>query len=438
MQRLAIISSHPIQYYAPWFRYLTQYTNLSIRVFYLWDFGVTSQPDREFNQAIQWDIPLLEGYESEFVPNCSARPGTGHFWGLQNPTLAKQVGQFQPDAVLMMNYNYASLYRFLWEWQQTPLLFRGDSHRLLPEQGIKARLKQQWIRQIYQRFQAVLYVGQANYGYFRDHGVAPERLFFSPHAIENQRFVSEVGSAHDEARIWKRQLGIPEEYQVVLFAGKFIPKKRPLDLIQAFIQADLAQTALIMVGSGELEAEVNSQAACHPHIYVAPFQNQSQMPRTYAAADVVVLPSYGSSETWGLAINEAMCLGKPVIVSSHVGCAADLVQPGKTGWCFPAGDISALARILGEALGDTHHDSPGNHTRLPAMGQAAQRHIAAYSYAHATEGLVNALSVLSAPPELRVGQPTLSRYQRAAYPHDAHSQSPAAVGLPKLELTRMP
>jgi hypothetical protein len=68
MKKLAIITSHPIQYYAPWFRYLAETTNLAIKVFYLWDFGVTKNIDVDFQQAIEWDIPLLVGYDYEFVP----------------------------------------------------------------------------------------------------------------------------------------------------------------------------------------------------------------------------------------------------------------------------------------------------------------------------------------------------------------------------------
>src|SRR3712207_6254884 len=112
MKRLAVISSHPIQYYAPWFKHLAQDAELSLRVFYLWDFGVTEQVDAGFKQPVRWDVPLLEGYDYEFVPNISRRPGTNHFWGLQNPTLLQQVKAYRPDAALLIGYNYASLQSF--------------------------------------------------------------------------------------------------------------------------------------------------------------------------------------------------------------------------------------------------------------------------------------------------------------------------------------
>jgi glycosyltransferase involved in cell wall biosynthesis len=103
------------------------------------------------------------------------------------------------------------------------------------------------------------------------------------------------------------------------------------------------------------------------------------MPRTYAAADVFVLPSYGRDETWGLAVNEAMCLGRPVIVSSHVGCGPDLVRPEVNGLVFPAGEVAALAGALRKALADP--------ARLKTWGRQSREIIRSYDYAQATRGL---------------------------------------------------
>ena len=108
------------------------------------------------------------------------------------------------------------------------------------------------------------------------------------------------------------------------------------------------------------------------------------MPQTYAVADVFVLPSF--SETWGLAVNEAMCMSRGAIVSDHVGCARDLVIPGKTGLTFPAGDVLALSQALRAAFQDP--------VRLKSWGDRAAEHIRSYSYEHATAGLLDALRYL--------------------------------------------
>ena len=389
MNKLAIITSHPIQYYAPWFSYLAKTNNLAIKVFYLWNFGITQKVDPEFKKSFQWDIPLLEGYEYEFIPNVSKNPGTHHFWGLQNPSLISQIKSYHPDAVLLMTYNFVSIYNFLWKWnsKKVPLLFRGDSHRLIFKNNIKEKIKRNFITQIYRHFSAYLYVGKANYDYFRYHNIPPEKLFFSPHAIDNQRFFNQAQEAFEQAKVWKQELGIPENYKIILFAGKFNTKKRPLDLLDAFIKANLSEVSLLFVGNGELEKELKEKATKHKNIYFAPFQNQSFMPRTYAIADLFVLPSYGSGETWGRVINEAMCMSCPIIASTHVGCAQNLISLNKNGLIFPAGDVSALTNSLQEAF--------SNRERLQEWGKVSRKIIEDYSYTQTTQGLQEALNYLN-------------------------------------------
>jgi glycosyltransferase involved in cell wall biosynthesis len=362
-----------------------------LKIFYLWDGGAANRLDPGFGVAVKWDVPLLDGYEHEFVPNRARQPGPGSVRGLDNPTLETRLKTYAPDAILFFGYNYLSLYRLLLSRSRprVPLLFRGDSHRLVPRKGLKEFLRRHWISWVFKRFDAFLCVGSANRDYFRLHGVPDQKLFSSPHCVDNQRFFAQTAEAQRAAVSWKQELGIPTSNRVVLFAGKFEPKKRPGDLIDAFKQADLKNTTLLLVGNGELEAELRARATGASNIVFAPFQNQTQMPRTYAAADLFVLPSYGSGETWGLAVNEAMCLQKPVIVSTHVGCAQDLVHPGENGLIFPAGDISALADALRDALSDS--------SQLQRWGEKSREIIQNYSYAQATAGLVRALEFVLAP-----------------------------------------
>ena len=278
---LAIIASHPIQYYAPLFQHIAQDSSLNVRVFYLWDFGITDQVDQGFKQSLRWDIPLLNGYDFEFVSNISKDKGTHHIFGLQNPNLTKQVLAFKPDAILLtVSYNYASIYRFLWqlrnkiENKNIPIIFRGDSHRILVKNNLKNNLKRLVIAKIFQSFAACLYVGKANYEYFRYHFVQDHKLFFAPHAIDGRRFSDSSSRLSEQAKIWKQELGISPEHRVILFAGKFEYNKRPLDLIKAFIDAQLTSVSLLLVGAGDLETEMQDIAKQNKHVYFAPFQNQ--------------------------------------------------------------------------------------------------------------------------------------------------------------------
>lgn len=392
-KRLAIVTTHPIQYYAPWFRHIALQPQIELKVFYLWDTQQHAKHDPGFGRKVEWDVPLLDGYCHEFVPNTSARPGTDRFWGIRNPQLESRIRQFSPEAALLIGYRHDSLVRLIFgslRRRGFPLLFRGDSHRLGMGRCAKWKVEiRRWmISRIYRRFAAFLYVGTANREYFRMHGVPEERLFFAPHAVDNARFASGVAEARAAGIQWRRELGVPEDHLLVLFAGKFEEKKRPLDLLTAFRRLGHADVSLLLVGNGELEQQLRTAAAEMPNVFFAPFQNQRAMPRTYAACDLFVLPSYGPEESWGLAVNEALCLSRPVIVSSHVGCAADLVRSRGNGLVFPAGDIPALMAALSDALGDPE--------RLAAWGERGGEMVAEYDYAHATAGLKRALEFIAA------------------------------------------
>ncbi len=395
--RLAIVVSHPIQYYAPWFRHLAQQPDLEVRVFHLWDFGVTAQVDRGFGQTVQWDIPLLDGYPSEFVPNVSRDPGTHHFRGLDNPELVPRLLAWKPDAILLFGYAYLSHLRVILSRRlhSVPLLFRGDSHDLARPPGWRTRFSRLARKLLFRRFAGVLAVGRANEDYFRNCGVPEARIHRVPHCVDNARFQAAAPEALGEAVAWRRELGIPGDALVYLFVGKLEAKKRPLDLLAAFKRlgsnpgkAD-SQAVLLYVGSGEEEDQLRNEAGSTlgKTVFLAPFQNQSAMAKVYAAGDVLVLPSCSESETWGLAVNEAMNLGRPAIVSSQVGCGPDLIREGETGWTFPAGDVGALAGILGKA-------HAAGREGLAILGARAREQLAGYSYEAATDRLLMVLGRL--------------------------------------------
>ncbi len=396
-KRLAVVISHPTQYYSPWFHHLASQPGLQVKVFYLSDAGIIKSEDKSFKTSFAWDIPLLEGYESEFVENRSTQPGTHHFRGLNNPGASRAIRKWKPDAVLLFGYAYLTHLRLVVSpWLAgVPFLFRGDSHELFPASGWKPLINR-WLRNLlFRRFSHFLAVGRANVDYFRRSGVSNSKIGRVPHCVDNSRFQLAAPQADLDATEWKQSLGIPHEAVVVLFAGKLEDKKRPMDLLQAFLNltktANASTSVLLFVGSGHLENTLKeaSGAETGRRVFFAPFQNQTAMPKVYSVGDVLVLPSFGRGETWGLSVNEAMNLARPAIVSSHVGCGPDLIIPEETGWIFEAGNVEALKYTLRTALSDP--------ARLERMGLRAREHIANYSYERATEALLRVLDLRLAP-----------------------------------------
>jgi glycosyltransferase involved in cell wall biosynthesis len=342
--RLAVVISHPTQYYSPWFRWLRQHTSLELRVFYLWEFGVTTQRDRQFQSTFKWDVDLLTGYEHDFVPNTARDPGTHHFGGLRNPDLINRLAAWRPSVMLVFGYKSTSQLRAI-TWARRkgiPLLFRGDSHLLgRGRPGTLARLA---LSLLYAQFDAVLTVGAANREYFLSLGVPEAKLFFAPHAVDHTRFLPVETSHHIAAQEVRAGLGITLKSRVILFAGKLLPAKQPRELLLTFLDLARPEAVLVFVGEGPEKSALQDLAARAPagRVYFLPFANQSEMPSRYLLADLFVLPSRGHYETWGLAVNEAMHMGVPALVSDLVGCQRDLVTEGETGWVFSAGTPDTL------------------------------------------------------------------------------------------------
>ncbi len=390
MRRLAIVLSHPVQYYSPWFRWLREHTPLEFRVFYLWEFGVTAQRDPQFGATFQWDVDLLAGYESEFVPNVARDPGTHHFGGLDNPGLTARLAAWRPDAVLLFGYNWRSHQRAIW-WacrQGVPLLFRGDSHLL--GRARLPLLRRLLLRFLYRQFAAFACVGAANRDYFRALGVPEPKLFFAPHSVDAAHFNPADAATRAAAEQLRGELGLAGK-RVALYAGKFSAAKQPVALLEAFLAVATPEDALVFVGDGAEKERLTALAATRPDrcVRFLPFANQSEMPARYLLADLFVLPSRGHYETWGLAVNEAMHLGVPCLVSDLVGCQRDLVQPGETGWVFAAEDPAALAAALRTAL-----RSPSE--EMLRLGRNALATASRYTYQQTTDGLLAALASL--PP----------------------------------------
>jgi glycosyltransferase involved in cell wall biosynthesis len=350
-KRLAIIVSHPIQYYVPLYQRLAQRDDITIKVFFTWHEGQAAVEDRGFKTQVAWDIPLIEGYDFESVPNVSSNPGTHSFFGLRNPSLVERVTAWRPDVVHITGWAWLSHLIALrtFKKQGIPTLFRGDSHLLdTRKSGPHWWSKRALLKRVFSWPTGFLVTGAANQAYYEAFGIQPYRLFLCPHSIDVGRFAEPAEALEREAARWRQQLGIDRNRCVLLFAGKFERKKRPVELMRAVQAFSNPNVMLVMIGSGELDLEVKALAASNPERFrVLPFQNQSRMPLVYRLCDLFVLPS-SHGETWGLAVNEALACGRPVLVSDRVGCAIDVVDAscGRIfSWDSPVGFVRAITEM---------------------------------------------------------------------------------------------
>ncbi|MBB2144089.1 glycosyltransferase [Pedobacter sp. LMG 31464] len=380
-KKLAIISTHPIQYYAPVFQLLAKKSD--IKVFYTAGNSSLEKYDVGFKQKIEWDIPLLEGYEYEFLENVAKNKGSHHFEGIVNPNAIAQIKNYQPDAILIYGWAYNSHLKIIRYFKnKIPVYFRGDSNLLNQKSSLKNLFRSLFLTWVYKHIDAAFYVGTANKAYFKKYGLKDEQLIFAPHAIDNKRFGE---FKHKEALKLREQLRIKEEEVLILFAGKLEPVKNPKLLLSAIKRLDLINVHLLFVGNGELEENLKERAKTQTtnsdqrtaNIHFLDFQNQTQMPIIYQACNLFCLPS--NSETWGLAVNEAMASGKPILVSDKVGCASDLVQT-KTGSVFKHRDLTDLIQKLIALTKDKYE--------LKKMGENSLKYIQNWSFEEQVNAIV--------------------------------------------------
>ena len=389
--RLGVLVSHPIQYYSPWFRHLSNIVDLD--VYYAYKQNARGQSEAGFGVEFEWDIPLLEGYKHHFLRNVSKRPGLGSFWGCDTPEIAHKIRERAFDAFLCIGWNRKCYWQALLACKKARVstLMRGDS-----QLGQKRSLAKSWVKEVpyrllLPRIDAHLYVGQRNKEYLIRYGVKQKQLFHCPHFVDNDYFANQ---ADESLRIKavaniRKELGIDEAKFVVLFVGKFITKKRPRDVIEAIRRTMHPNRPInaIFVGSGPLELECKHAAKELPNIHFVGFQNQSALPAYYCAADALILPSDGD-ETWGLVVNEALACGTPCIISDACGCAADMLGTGSPNLIYSCGDVSALS----DALASMASTPP---ERRRSMREASQRFAAKFSIENATDGSVNAISAVT-------------------------------------------
>ena len=359
--KLAIISTHPIQYYAPLFRLLSKSDKIRIKVFYTFE-KETKVYDPGFGKSFQWDIPLLEGYEYSFVSNLGNKGKS--FFTVSNPTLISEIQAWHADAVLIFGWNYRSHFKVMRYFKgKVPVLFRGDSTLLDEKPCIRIMLRRLFLKWVYSYVDIAFYVGTNNKAYFLKHGLKNEQLVFAPHAVDNGRFGENATDKEMEAKAWRSKLGIAGSDLVFLFAGKLEPKKNPAILIESFLEIKNEKVKLLLLGDGILKEQLKAISNNDERILFVEFQNQKLMPVVYRMADVFVLPSKGPGETWGLAVNEAMACGRAILVSDKVGCATDLIEDGKNGYIFRSSDIASLKEKINKLV--------SNKDSLAEMGKAS-------------------------------------------------------------------
>ncbi len=333
--------------------------DIDLHVYFSSDITVRGHRDPGFGLDIKWDIPLVSGYQHEFLPRWRDS-GTLSFFRPVNWGIHKRLRDGQFDAVWVHGYSTSTALQAIFAARLLgiPVLVRSDSTLSdRPRSKLKKTIKAAFFRALKSSISAVLSVGDANTAYWRHHLGERVPIFTLYYAVDNDFFQLQCREASQSREDFRRQLGLEAGRPVILFASKFQTRKRCVDLLDAFLKLRLEGRIepppyLLLVGDGEERAALQERAksAFPGDVRFLGFQNQTVLPKFFDLCDVFVLVSV--DEPWGLVINEVMNAAKAIIVSDEVGCQKDLVEDGVNGCVIRARDVDGLANSLCRVLAD--------------------------------------------------------------------------------------
>ncbi|MBI1857506.1 MAG: glycosyltransferase family 4 protein [Candidatus Melainabacteria bacterium] len=384
--KLLALASHPIQYQAPFFKAIAKSDEIDLTVLFYSRWGLESYYDEGFKKEFKWDIPLLEGYDYKFLRNCSFKSNPSKFFGSINFEVLDYLNSQVYDAVWVHGWNsFTNWLVFMsTNLKHLPIMLRCETNLLNPIQPVKAKLKKAILKNLFKRVSSFLPVGRYNAEFYKTYGVSDERMFLVPYVVDNDFFFTNEKKYVAKGSTIKHSYKIPDKLPVILFSGKLTDVKCPMDLLKAFaVVSNKQQAVLIYVGDGPMLAKMQKYVRKHKlkNVFFMGFKNQTELSEIYSIADIFVLPS--KFEPWGLVVNEAMCFGKPVIVSDKVGAGGDLVKTGENGFVFEVGDISMLADCLEKLLSDE--------VKREEMGKRSLSIIRNWSFDIGIQGLLQSL-----------------------------------------------
>lgn len=387
--RLAMVMPLPIHYYTPLMRRLAATDDIDLTVLYCSDAGSGDTYCPEIGGTYRVDLPLLDGYRSTFLPNRAPRPTPFNFWGLVNPGLLGAIRRGRFDGVMVMGWGHVSMFLALAAARitGTPVFMHGDSASLYPLPPVKRWVKDLRVRLVCAAVDAFLVCGALNRQFYLDYGVSPDRMFFTPWAVDNDFFAHASDEARPHRDDERRQLGIDPHATTFVYAGKLTARKRPLDLLVAVytLAREGRNVALLFAGEGLERERLERYVADHlmTGVRFLGFVAPSRMPRIYAVSDAFVLPS--EQDPRGTVTNEAMACGLPIVVSDRVGVwgDGDIVRHGDNGFVYPCGRVDLLTDHLRALAVDP--------ARRLAMSRRSREIIAGWNHGVFVDGLREAL-----------------------------------------------
>ena len=339
-RRVVILTEIIAPYRIPVFNALAARAEVDLHLIFLAETDPGLRQWQVYRDEIRFSYEVLNSY----------RLRVGPFNVLPTRGVSAALRACNPEVIVCGGYNYLAL----WRAQQWALR-RGVRFLLWSESNaFDARRNFAWVEAAKRRFiqscDGYVVPGTSAAEYLKSFGVAPERIFVAPNAVDVELFSKGAEQARRDPGLHQR-LGLPQRY--LLYVGRFVRAKGVLDLLAAYAtlpESIRREVGLVLAGDGEeREGLVRSSRKISPGKVLFPgFLQRDELSAFYGMAEALVFPTH--SDPWGLVVNEAMACGLPVIVTDVAGCVAGMVRDGENGYVVGAAASESLSQAMGQLL----------------------------------------------------------------------------------------
>lgn len=261
------------------------------------------------------------------------------------------LNELKPDVVFLPGWSFDMCQKVQrWAAQhKVPAIVMSESKR---DDEARSWWKEKLKYWLYiRKFDGALVGGEAHAAYARELGIPADRVFKGYDAVDNAHFATAADAARaNEAAVRARFANMPSR-PFFMAAFRLMARKNAMALLDAYAayrqQVQDEPWDLVICGSGEQRDELNAAIQARglaDQVHLVGFLTYHDVGSWYGLAKAFVHPAL--KEQWGLVVNEACAAGLPVLCSSTVGAAPELVHDGVNGYVFEPTDVSAMAQCL--------------------------------------------------------------------------------------------
>jgi glycosyltransferase involved in cell wall biosynthesis len=313
--RVTLLTEIPAPYRIPLFNALAD--RVDLRVLFLQE----RHPDRPYDlhrDELRFAWRVVPGFATTVRAH----------WVTVNSSISRRLAG--TDAVLLGGWNQPAFWEAL-AWcrlRRVPTILWTESTTMDRRSGRLDPVKRLLLRAP----RAFVVPGSAARDYLLGLGVAAERVFVAPNAVDAQVFGRAARTRTDDA-------------VRIVAVGRLAPEKGIDTLLEAV--RDLP-VEVVLAGTGPEEGRLRTLAG--PNVTFLGNVERDALPQVYADADIAVMPS--RSEPWGMILNEAALSGLPLVSTTAAGAAWELIEDGVNGFRVAPDDPDALRGAIARLVED--------------------------------------------------------------------------------------